>query len=445
MKVVAEFPTVHFLRKDAEDALVKRLVNQICGNNTSVLPTNGLTQEGQTAIKHFISEQKVNPEVTERVMGLFPEKPELVKRLFLLRGLFVNGILLLCLKRRWNVQYGLHPNRDPIAVPFHAKGVPSEHAEWGHPDVAILFTCLAFYYTGLTLAQLGQGINHLLRSDDPSSEYDRWTQASISLPDSLRFWNVINPDDYGQIQEMWSHLRFNVIVIDYYLNQFVFPNHAKQFSRKLQASGWDVPLFFADENPSTTKDTRIGGITTGFSGTNDNKTMLPLTVRQEDLPGLSHTNAEVLTYLLQPRNRSYILAANVSGKHLTELELLNKLHSLGIRILIDAGAYILEMDNRSLVKAWLEIDYDAQGAVYFDAGNKAWVLYKNGRDVPLLASSFNDNFSKCLVYLDEVHTRGTDLNLPGHAHGALTLGLGQTKDHTVQGLYFIPIFRKYPY
>ncbi|KAI1041411.1 hypothetical protein LB505_005621 [Fusarium chuoi] len=47
------------------------------------------------------------------------------------------------LKKRWNVEYGLHPHRDPIAVPFHAKGVPSDQSEWGHPDVAILFTCLA--------------------------------------------------------------------------------------------------------------------------------------------------------------------------------------------------------------------------------------------------------------------------------------------------------------
>lgn len=104
---------------------------------------------------------------------MFPYKLAVTKNIFLLRGLLGHRILLLCLKKRWNVQYGLSQNRDPIAVPFYAKGVPSEQAEWGYPDVAILFTCLAFYYSGLSVTQLRQGLQHVLRSDDPSSEYDR--------------------------------------------------------------------------------------------------------------------------------------------------------------------------------------------------------------------------------------------------------------------------------
>ncbi|KAI9858561.1 MAG: hypothetical protein M1813_007366 [Trichoglossum hirsutum] len=310
--------------------------------------------------------------------------------------------------------------------------------EWGYPDVAILFTCLAFYYSGLGVTQLRQSLQYVLSSDDLSSEYDRWIYSSVTLPESLRHWNVINVDDDGQILEIWHHLRLTIVVIDRYLNRFVFSVHSKQFSIKLQASGWDIPLFSFGHKLSTANRARQSGgmtsnaLTTGFSGTNDNRRMLPLTIRQEDLPGLSHTNAEVLTYLLQARNRGYVLAANSVGKHLSELELLDKLRDMGIRILIDAGAHILEIDNKSLVKAWLDKDHEAQAALYFDAGNKAWVLYRNGRDVPLLASPFADNLVECLVYIDEAHTRGTDLKLPASACGALTLSLGQTKDHTVQ-------------
>ena len=90
------------------------------------------------------------------------------------------------------MQYGLHPTRDPIVVPFYTKGVPFEQAEWSHPDVAILFTCLAFYYDGLSITQLRQSLEHVLKSDDPSNEYDRWTHSSKHLPDSLREWNAIN-------------------------------------------------------------------------------------------------------------------------------------------------------------------------------------------------------------------------------------------------------------
>ena len=328
------------------------------------------------------------------------------------------------LKKRWNVQYGLHADRDPIAVPFMAKGIPSEQAEWGHPDVAILFTCLSFYYYGLSIDQLRQSLEHILKSDDPSQLYDRVSQDS-SLPDSLKEWNSINVDDLAQLAEIWKHLRVNSTIINYFLNNFVFPKHAKQFQVKLQASGWDIPLL-ADGGSN-------GNITTGFSGTNDSRGMLPLTISQQDLPGLAHTNAEVLTYLLQPRNREYVLAADNHGRHLPEIYLLHSIKNRGIRVLIDAGAQILEMDNKTLANAWLGIDYEASAAIYFDQENKPWVLYRQGHSLPLLASPFADDLSECLVYLDEAHTRGTDLKMPANAIGALTLGLGQTKDHTVQG------------
>lgn len=104
-------------------------------------------------------------------------------------------------------------------------------------------------------------------------------------------------------------------------------------------------------------------------------------------------------------------------------------------MLIDAGAQILEMDNLSLAKAWLKVDPEAPAAVYFTAENKPFVVYRHGSKIPLLASPFANNLGDCLVYLDEAHTRGTDLKMPANARGALTLGLGQTKDQTVQGPY----------
>lgn len=71
--------------------------------------------------------------------------------------------------------------------------------------------------------------------------------------------------------------------------------------------------------------------------------------------------------------------------------------------------------------------------VYFKKDNKPFVLYRQDQEVPLLASPFAEDLGQCLVYLDEAHTGGTDLKIPQIVHGALTLGLGQTKDHTVQG------------
>lgn len=187
--------------------------------------------------------------------------------------------------------------------------------------------------------------------------------------------------------------------------------------------------------------------------------MLPLTIQQQDLRGLSHTNAEVLTYLLHQRNRNYVVMATAGGNRLGEERFLYLLKQNNIRVLIDAGAQILEMSNYALVKAWLEIDTRAPAALYFDTVGKPWIVSRRSMAVtPLLASQYADDLHECLIYLDEVcccdhnrwmfsrlfdlltwqfqaHTRGTDLKLPPMACGALTLGPGQTKDHTVQGTY----------
>ena len=422
------FPMVHFLQTDAEDALHHRIINDICDGRISFLRlADSISSVSKREIKRVLSEEHLDHKLIKRVSRFFADKSSAYKNILLVRGLFLNRILLLCLKKRWNVQYGLHPNRHPIAVPFDAKGVPSEQAEFGHPDVSILFTCLAFYYSGLNPSQFREGLQHVLKSDDPAAEYDSWTYGSDTLPEALHHWNVINGDDEGQIEELWRHLRLSRNVLDHYMNNFVFPAHAKQFGVKLQASGWDLPLLSISQPEETS-----GAKTTGFSGTNDNRMMLPLNIRQDDLPSLRQTNAEVLTYILQGRNRQYKLAAS-KGKRLTEEELLRRIAEMEIRILIDAGAYILEMDNRTLVTVWLAIDKQAKGAVYFGADNRAWVQYRGGKEAPLVATPFAENLDECLVYIDEAHTRGIDLKLPQKARGALTLALGQTKDHTVQG------------
>lgn len=423
------FPMVSFLHDRGEEALHWQLVNDICDGRIPLFRlVEPLSPVDRTEIKRVLLEKKVDIKLIKQVARFFADKFSF-KKLLLLRGLLLNGILILCLKKRWNVQYGLHPNRDPIAVPFEAKGIPSQQAEFGHPDVAIIFTCLAFYYSGLNFFQLSECLRYLLRSDDPAAEYDRWTSGCSTLPEALRHWSVINVDDQGQVEGLWRHLRYNRSILDCYLNNFVFPIHAKQFGVKLQASGWDLPLF--SDLPSSL--TKTSTITTGFSGTNDNKNLLPLTIKQDDLPTLLQINAEVLTYFLQERNRGYTIASR-QGHRLTEEEFLQKITSMGIRVLIDAGAYILEMNNRDLVKLWLNIDVKAKAAVYFENDNRAWVQYRGGKEkVPLLATPFAERFEECLVYLDEAHTRGVDLKLPQDARGALTVALGQMKDHTVQG------------
>ena len=435
------YPVIFLLRKDVEDALLSRLVDDVCLGRLRLLPINKCHRSERTAIKAFLSSATIRSSVYERIRQNLADQPTIQKVVYLLRGFLVHRILLLTLKKRWNVQYGLHPARDPIAVPYLAKGVPSDQSEFGHPDVAICFTCLAFYFSGLSISQLRESLENILRSDDPATHYERWIFGINGFPDVLKDWSVINVGDATQLEEVWQYVRFQVSIINYYMNHFVFPRHAKQFQTKLQTSGWDIPLSMLGVDGSSADPDPTGApsqhLTTGFSGTNDNKAMLPLTIKQRDLPGLSHTNAEVLTYLLQPRNRFCFVSVDQFGRRHNEIDLLDRLKRMKIRMLIDAGAQILEMDNLALVKEWLKIDHEAPGAIFFDKANKPTVLYRNGQQIPLLASPFADNIQDCLVYLDEAHTRGTDLKMLPNAQGALTLGLGQTKDHTVQGKFDI--------
>lgn len=91
------------------------------------------------------------------------------------------------------------------------------------------------------------------------------------------------------------------------------------------------------------------------------------------------------------------------------------------------------MTNLDLVKAWLEIDTEALAAVYFNEDNKPMVYYRSGVKLPLIASTFADDLSGCIVYISQAHCRGVDFKLETYACGALTLGLGATKDEIAQG------------
>jgi len=372
----------------------------------------------------------------------------LMRAVNLIRGMFVHRILITALKKRWNVQYGLHPTRVPIAVPYLAKGVASPTAEWGHPDVAITLTCLSFYYQGLSYTQFKEAFAHLVKTDEPGIQYEKWFPKGADIPKEFDDYAVINTEDTRQLSELYQVVRCSAALMDFYLNNFVFPKYAKTFSLKLQASGWN--LFPSDQD-------NIGPRVTGFSGTNDSRHQLPLLVQQQDLPQLAHTNAEVPYYLLAPRNQTYIRMKSTNGARWTEADLIddlanrcwtqkdgrhisrriaqnpNAFHQPGrVRILIDAGAQILEHSNKGFAKAWLDADLEAAAAVYFDDDHRVWALYRTGKCIPLVASPFVDDLDRCVVYLDESHCRGTDIKFPSNARAALTLGQHLTKDTLVQ-------------
>lgn len=75
--------------------------------------------------------------------------------IMILSGLLRFEVLKLVLTKRWRVNYGVdtksqQTNRvqGKMAIPFKAKDIAAEMTEFGHPDVAICFTQLSYYYSG---------------------------------------------------------------------------------------------------------------------------------------------------------------------------------------------------------------------------------------------------------------------------------------------------------
>lgn len=168
---------------------------------------------------------------------------------------------------------------------------------------------------------------------------------------------------------------------------------------------------------------------TGFSGTNDTQKILPLPIAQNDLKTLEKTNENMRKILLLPENRSYeSLPANVSGK-----EILDKLIERKIPVLLDSGALMLELSNEQVAVEWLtkaESTYEA--SIYFDTNDVLQTIDRKGIKTEFDCSVYRENLKCCLVYLDDAHTRGTDLKFPPGWMACVTLSGDITRDKTVQ-------------
>jgi hypothetical protein len=110
------FPLIYFLREDVQDSLTAALVQAVCKGNTTILPGTLITD--QNLLKTYLSEEEISAEVVFHVTNMFKDKLHLMNVARHLRGLLGGSILLGTMKKRWNVQYGLHPAREPVAVPY---------------------------------------------------------------------------------------------------------------------------------------------------------------------------------------------------------------------------------------------------------------------------------------------------------------------------------------
>jgi hypothetical protein len=256
-------------------------------------------------------------------------------------------------------------------------------------------------------------------------EYEHWTTCA-GFPGRLRSLDRLNLDDYKlKYDEIFPTFRRNKYTIDFYLSSCVFPKEAKEFPFKLTTNAWDLAC--EKKQP-----------TTGFSGTNDNKWLLPLSISQKDLLSQRHTNAFVLKTLILPENRE-VVDLTEEDYRLGARGLIRALMRMtpSVTVLLDVGAQVLDLSNRSFVEHWLEKSSSSssaiQAAVYFDDRDEVRVVDRYGRTEAFASSVYRSRLQSCLVYLDEAHTRGTDFKFPPNTRAAVTLGPRIPKDKLVQG------------
>lgn len=301
--------------------------------------------------------------------------------------------------------------------------MPSTRAEFSHPDVAIALTCLSYYYSGLTKHQVLLCFDLLSKLDNPEMEYDHWIESSKDLPSELRRLNGVNIEDEAQVDEFLMPLfSRNKGMVDFYLSQIVFPQAVRDFPSKIPTSAWDLV-----EHKTN--------LTTGFSGTNDNRYLLPTSITQEDPDFVLGTNALVLRHVLRPENDHYEYIEGDNYGKVSANDFLERLvkQDPKIQVLLDVGAQMLELQNKELVQHWLSLRPDVPAAIFFNESDHLTVITPDGTIEPFISSPFNRQLTKCVIYLDDAHTRGTDLELPKGMRAAVTLGSRVTKDRLVQG------------
>jgi len=380
-----------------------------------------------------------------------------------LRGLLAYGTLAHCLKLRYRVDYGLRSLEDAengaprlgkrLAVPFRAANTPAERAEFAHPDSAVILTQLSYYRQGLNRQQFQEALAALLALG-PSAQHaiynETWLplcakqmdDADRTMLDSVEKLDLSNS---VQIDTAWKYFSHNYEVVNHWLARCVLPRETAQFPMTLEANAWTLA-----RDPARSY---------GFSGTNDNALLLPLSMQKpvpEMIPEeLRATNGGMLDLLCLHRNSEYFELPSPTpqaGDHeispvcraLLE-EVVSRKRETEISALIDTGALLGGVSNITAAKFLIrELERRrhekpcARGVVFFNDATldhthqAGWCVMGPRFQVWALARS-PIAARDAIVLFDQPRCRGADFRLKNNAVALLTVGPTSTKDQLIQG------------
>jgi hypothetical protein len=306
-----------------------------------------------------------------------------------------------------------------LAVPYFSKDNPNIRAEFQHPDIIIGFTCLQYYYEGLTLEEF-TGLLQLLQNDyeqEKTVAADERTAAKLFkewlIDCGLPYHNIVQIDtqDKKSVQQLYDILHNAARVVTYYINRCVFPVFLKLYPLKITSNAQDLAALIF----KTTK---------GFSGTTHNYLSFPHPL---ECNFQKCSDGQMLYLLGNPTNNKVsILTYN------NNLDILRKLNSKSSLMFIDSGALITGLSNFDVAKYLLNFSSSSIQGVLFvnDAGHLAVLK----RDFSVVASNECGILPRYLIkYIDHAHTTGSDVPQNITDQGVLTLGMGMNLRDYFQG------------
>eukprot|EP00703_Trepomonas_sp_PC1_P004566 JAP92040.1 hypothetical protein TPC1_16141 [Trepomonas sp. PC1] len=415
-----QFSQVRIINDSVFEFIKMQLIDGILNGKTLIkLPLDFSSADKQLINQYITASNEQNFGQELELEQKFGEKFEVFK---LLRGLLGHKLLLYALQKRWRVNYGIDYNQNRrIAVPFKAKDVASDKTEFGHPEMTIQLTLLSYYYSGLQLEQVQECLLKIQNEEDPNAIFDSIIfEAKDQIPTEYWQFNSINVLDVENIKiRFYPVFKYNRHLINYYLNFKVFPKETKQFPQKLSVVAPDLCQ-------------KKNHYVTGFSGTNETKMLLPCSVEQNILKHLESTNGEMIYRILNKENNEF---STLQSQNYTEGIIQYAIKSK-CQVILDIGALMTEYTNQFTAKKWLDlVNSDLiRAAVFIDEKtDEIKVIDRKNRTQDFMLSQYSDNVASCLIYIDDFHTRGTDLKIPIGSKAVATLGNGVTKDKLMQG------------
>ena len=346
------------------------------------------------------------------------------------------------------------------AVPFIGKDIPSRASQFSHPDIVIGLTILAFRYEGLRFSDFENVLLELREKLDseigpyhkrPSAiRYREWVEeaggkvrgpregeeSESQLDEASSYkkapmgrvggrgaddiWplHLLDLKDENHMGVTFNLLRNIPRVIQYYLDQFVFPLVMEHHHEKVSASGQDLggEMLFSRR--------------VGFSGT-------PSDLLPEELGQCQYdqcVDGQILDYLTSES----IVTSRILDSSWSVTRLLDDIARADppFHVLLDCGALVTGLSNFEVAKYLITHGLSSQfdGVVFLDQKDRKMILMRHGMNVVRLNQSGIPPHRRFSFY-DQIHTTGMDIHQCIDARAALTLGKDMTFRDYAQGAF----------